>query len=252
MMTVRFSKRQAVMLLLLFVAFAAIFAGLYFYLLYPRYQEIEQLTNTVINEKKILAAIKAEAAKQQEGLPESAVVLQKKIPTKPLAEQLLLDLEKAEVVSNSLISSISFSEGENAAAGGEETGKTETNAAPAKKQSPTAALPDGLKKVTVQLTVQSPTYYQLERFLQTLEDLERIVSVEKLSFAGNPELTSVDTEVNPLTYSLTVSAFYYPKLAELQKLLPQLDVPPPSEKDNPLTEVIPRGQPPTQQQRKAE
>jgi type IV pilus assembly protein PilO len=256
MMIVRFSKRQAVILLLLFVVFGAIFAGLYFYLLYPRYQEIEQLTNTVKNEKKILAAIKADAAKQQEGLPESVVALQKKIPVRPLTEQLLLDLEKAEVVSNSLISSISFSEGENTAAGGEDTnattGKTETNAAPAKKQSPAAALPDGLKKVTVQLTVQSPTYYQLERFLQTLEDLDRIVSVEKLSFAGNPELTSVDTEVNPLTYSLTVSAFYYPKLAELQKLLPQLDVPPPSEKDNPLTEVIPGGQPPAQQQRKAE
>ncbi|EZP76332.1 Pilus assembly protein PilO [Parageobacillus genomosp. 1] len=262
-MTVRFSKRQAVILLLLFVVFGAIFAGLYFYLLYPRYQEIEQLTNIVKNEKKILAAIKADAAKQQEGLPESVVALQKKIPVRPLTEQLLLDLEKAEVVSNSLISSISFSEGENAEAEGEDTNATtgkaetnaaeeETNAAPAKERSPATALPDGLKKVTVQLTVQSPTYYQLERFLQTLEDLDRIVSVEKLSFAGNPELTSVDTEVNPLTYSLTVSAFYYPKLAELQKLLPQLDVPPPSGKDNPLTEVIPGGQPPTQQQRKAE
>jgi type IV pilus assembly protein PilO len=265
MMTVRFSKRQIVILLLLFVVFGAIFAGLYFYLLYPRYQQIEQLTNTVMNEKKILEAIKADAAKQREGLPESVVALQKKIPVKPLTEQLLLDLQKAEVVSNSLISSISFSEGENAAAGEEETNattgkteinatkeKTETNAAPAPVQSPADALPDGLKKVTVQLTVHSPTYYQLERFLQTLENLERIVSVEKLSFAGNPELISVDTEVNPLTYSLTVSAFYYPKLADLQKLLPQLDVPPPSEKDNPLTEVIPGGQPPTQQQRKAE
>ncbi|NUK30768.1 pilus assembly protein PilO [Parageobacillus sp. VR-IP] len=250
-MAVRFSKRQVVILLLLFVVFGVIFAGLYFYWLYPRLQQIEQLTSTVISEKKILAAIKAEAARQRDGMPESIVALQKKIPVKPLTEQLLLDLEKAEVVSDSMITSISVSEGENAAAGGKETnatvGKTETNIASAKKQSFSAALPDGLKKVTMQLTVQSPSYYQLERFLQTLENLGRIVSVESLSFVGNPELTSVDIEVNPLTYSLTASAFYYPKLAHLQKMLPQLDVPPPSEKDNPLIEVIPGEQLPARQ-----
>jgi type IV pilus assembly protein PilO len=245
-MTVRFSKQQVLILLLLLVLFVAVFAGLYFYLLYPRYQQVEQLTDTVISEKKILAAIKADAAKQRDGLPESIVALQKKIPVKPLTEQLLLDLEKAEVVSDSTIASMSFSEGENAAA--------ENNASSngASTPSSSSALPDGLKKVTVQLTVQSPSYYQLERFLQTLENLDRIVSIESLSFAGNPELTSVDTKVNPLTYSLTVSAFYYPKLADLQKLLPQLDVPPPSEKDNPLTEVIPRGQSPAQQEQTAE
>jgi type IV pilus assembly protein PilO len=241
-MTVRFSKQQVLILLLLLVLFVAVFAGLYFYLLYPRYQQIEQLTDTVISEKKLLASIKADAAKQRDGLPESIVALQKKIPVKPLTEQLLLDLEKAEVVSDSTITSMNFSEGENAAA--------ENNASSngASTPSSSSALPDGLKKVTVQLTVQSPSYYQLERFLQTLENLDRIVSIESLSFAGNPELTSVGTKVNPLTYSLTVSAFYYPKLADLQKLLPQLDVPPPSEKDNPLTEVIPRGQSPAQQE----
>jgi type IV pilus assembly protein PilO len=245
-MTVRFSKQQVVILLLLLVVLGAVFAGLYFYMLYPRYQQIEQLTDTVTSEKKILAAIKADAAKQRDGLPESIVALQKKIPVKPLTEQLLLDLEKAEVVSDSTIASMSFSEGENAAA--------ENNASSNGASSPSSssALPDGLKKVTVQLTVQSPSYYQLERFLQTLENLDRIVSIESLSFAGNPELTSVDTKVNPLTYSLTVSAFYYPKLADLQKLLPQLDVPPPSEKDNPLTEVIPQGQLPAQQEQTAE
>jgi type IV pilus assembly protein PilO len=245
-MTVRFSKQQVVILLLLLVVLGAVFAGLYFYMLYPRYQQIEQLTDTVTSEKKILAAIKADAAKQRDELPESIVALQKKIPVKPMTEQLLLDLEKAEVVSGSTISNMSFSEGEKVAA---ETNASSNGASSSSSSSP---LPDGLKKVTVQLTVQSPSYYQMERFLQTLENLDRIVSIESLSFAGNPELTSVDTKVNPLAYSLTVSAFYYPKLADLQKLLPQLDVPPPSEKDNPLTEVIPRGQPPVQQERTAE
>ncbi|BDG46301.1 MULTISPECIES: type 4a pilus biogenesis protein PilO [Parageobacillus] len=235
-MTVRFSKRQLFVLFLLFTVLGAACAGLYFYMLYPRYQQIAELSSTVASEKKMLAAVKAEIAKQKSSLPESIVELQKQIPVKPLTEQLLLDFKKAEVVSGSTISNMTFQEDENVTANPQE--KTE--------QSPSAP-PDGLKKVTAQLTVQSPSYYQLERFLQTLENLNRIVSIESLSFTGNPELTSVDTEVNPLTYSVTVSAFYYPKLAKLQNMLPQIDVPPPSKKRNPLTEVVPEGQPSSQQ-----
>jgi type IV pilus assembly protein PilO len=240
-MTVRFSKRQLFVLVLLLIALSAAFAGLYFYMLYPRYQQIEELNNTVASEKKILAATKAEIAKQKSSLPESVVELQKKIPVKPLTEQLLLDLEKAEVVSDSMISSMTFQEDENV------TAEPQEKEASSKTEQSSSLLPDGLKKVTVQLTVQSPSYYQLERFLQTLENLNRIVSIESLSFTGNPELTSVDTKVNPLTYSVTVSAFYYPKLAKLQNMLPQIDVPPPSKKRNPLTEVVPEGQPSSQQ-----
>ncbi|MGG3916836.1 pilus assembly protein PilO [Parageobacillus thermoglucosidasius] len=235
-MIARFSRRQLLVFVLMLTVLGAAIIGLYFYLLYPRYQEIEELNNRVANEKKILAATRAEIAKQKSGLPESVVELQKKIPVKPLTEQLLLDLEKAEVVSDSAISSMAFNEEENATAEPQE--KT--------KQS-SSTPPDGLKKVTVQLTVQSPSYYQLERFLQTLENLNRIVSVESLSFTGNPELTSVATEVNPLTYSVTVSAFYYPKLEKLQNMLPQIDVPPPSKKRNPLTEIVPGGQLSSQQ-----
>lgn len=235
-MTVRFSKRQLLVFVLMLTVLGATIIGLYFYLLYPRYQQMEELNRTVASEKKMLAATKAEIAKQQSGLPESVVELQKRVPVKPLTEQLLLDFKKAEVVSDSIISSMNFQEGENVTANPQE--KSE--------QSPSAP-PDGLKKVTAQLTVQSPSYYQLERFLQTLENLDRIVSIESLSFTGNPELTSVDAEVNPLTYSVTVSAFYYPKLAKLQNMLPQIDVPPPSKKRNPLTEVVPEGQSPSQQ-----
>lgn len=240
-MTVRFSKRQLFILVLLLIVLGAAFSGLYFYMLYPRYQQIEELNNTVASEKKILAATRAEIAKQKSSLPESVVELQKKIPVKPLTEQLLLDFKKAEVVSDSTISNMTFSEDENV------TAKPQEKDASSKPEQSSSELPDGLKKVTVQLTVQSPSFYQLERFLQTLENLNRIVSIESLSFTGNPELTSVDTEVNPLTYSVTVSAFYYPKLAKLQNMLPQIDVPPPSKKRNPLTEVVPEGQPSSQQ-----
>ncbi len=252
-MTVRFSKRQLVFLFALLIVISAFFTVLYFYTLKPLYNRIDELSMTVDSEKKLLAATQAQVTKQQTDLTESVVELQKKVPVKPLVEQFLLDLEKAEVVSDSFISSMSFNETaemntpeqqvttNKANAQGETNSQTaeQSSQQPQQQTGSSSALPNGLKKITVQLTVQSPSYYNLERFLQTLEGLDRIVSVEALSFTGNPELTSIDTEVKPLTYSLTVSAFYHPGLANLQDQVPPLDVPPPSEKQNPLTELIP-------------
>lgn len=253
-MTVRFAKRQILLLLFSLIMIGAFFAALYLYTLKPLYSRIDELNANVSTEKKLLAALQGQASKQQMDVTDSVVELQKKVPVKPLVEQLILDLEKAEVVSGSFISSMAFNENAEINALLQATNQTKgqgveaqsnTNSPSAQPSSPqqqnnsSLTLPNGLKKVTVQLTVQSPSYYHLERFLQTLEELPRIVSVEALSFTGNPELTSVGATVNPLTYSLTISAFYYPGLANLQDKVPPLDVPPPSEKQNPLTELIP-------------
>ncbi|MCL6585638.1 MAG: pilus assembly protein PilO [Anoxybacillus sp.] len=247
-MTVQIGKREAMVLLMMVFVVSALFAFLYFYMLKPLHLRVAELKTTVANEQKLVTTLQAQTTKQQTDIIDSAVELQKRVPVKPLVEQLLLDLEKAEVVSDSFISNMSFNEeaGMNApqqaaAQTTEQNGKAQQSASTSTMQQNQASitLPAGLKKVTVQLTVQSPSYYQLERFLQTLEELPRIVSVESLSFTGNPELTSVESTVHPLTYSLTVSAFYHPGLASLQNQVPPLDVPPPSDKQNPLTELIP-------------
>ncbi|WP_044894632.1 hypothetical protein [Bacillus alveayuensis] len=258
-MSLQLSKRQVLLLLGIFISIGMIYFVLYSYILKPMHNRIEQLQQTLSTEQQLLEATKERVAQQE---TESVVELQKRVPVKPMVEQLLLDFERAEVVSDSFISSISFSEGsevptqsstsesdtegateqppklfgtEPANDGNSQSTRTEGN----EQQSNQPTLPNGLKSISATLTVQSPTYYHLERFLETLEGLERIVSIQSLSFAGNPELTSVATEIQPLTYSLTVMAFYYPSLTDLQDKIPPLDIPPPSEKRNPLTETMP-------------
>lgn len=51
-MIARFSRRQLLVFVLMLTVLGAAIIGLYFYLLYPRYQEIEELNNRVANEKK--------------------------------------------------------------------------------------------------------------------------------------------------------------------------------------------------------
>jgi type IV pilus assembly protein PilO len=60
--------------------------------------------------------------------------------------------------------------------------------------------------------------------------------VESINYTGGPEITSLDQEQTKLTYSLTVSAFYMPTLADLQAQLPHIDAPAPANKKNPLSQ----------------
>ncbi|ARA98931.1 pilus assembly protein PilO [Geobacillus thermodenitrificans] len=218
-MTGRVNKWLAVSIVLLLVA--AVGTAFYFLLLAPRYQEIDRLAAMVQSEKKVLAAMEQNVSPKEGEALESLAALQKKVPTRPLIDQLLLEFQKAEYVSDSLLVNIRFSEKEQVSR--DETG----------------APPTGIETVSAQLTVQSPSYYQLERFLETLERAERIMAIESLTFTGPPELTSTSTDIHPLTYSLTVRAFYAPKLEKWKQLLPARDVPPPGDKDNPLTEIAP-------------
>jgi type IV pilus assembly protein PilO len=93
-----------------------------------------------------------------------------------------------------------------------------------------------LKKLTVSLSVESPSYEDLEKFIDTLESLNRIVVVESISYSGGQEITSLDQEDEPLSYSLTISAFYMPSLTDLAAELPKIDAPAPAGKDNPLSQ----------------
>jgi type IV pilus assembly protein PilO len=94
----------------------------------------------------------------------------------------------------------------------------------------------GLKKLNVNLSVESPTYEDIEKFIATLESLKRIVVVESINYSGGEEITTLDPEKEkePISYTLTVSAYYLPGLEDLIAELPKIDAPVPAKKKNPL------------------
>ncbi|WP_254866580.1 hypothetical protein [Geobacillus sp. LEMMY01] len=142
--------------------------------------------------------------------------------------------QKAEYIADSQLVSVNFSD-EGAASSQQNDSGTNNGSEGNRAVSP----PSSIQSITAQLTVQSPSYYQLERFLEVLEQSERIVAIEGLTVTGPPELMSIADEVQPLTYSVTVRAFYAPKLEKWKQLSPVRDVPPPSGKDNPFAETAP-------------
>jgi type IV pilus assembly protein PilO len=262
-----FSKRDSIilgfgtLLLVLLIILAQ------FVYLSPLKTDLSANQQTLKSEEKLLEIEIKKKAVTASTTIEDTRELQKKVPVKPLEDAFILDLEKAETLSNSDIKSMSFSkdadvaaDNNQAAANGQTNNTTAQNstaqsattqgssttqgasttqgsATGAAAQTPaTSATPAGMKKLTVNLSVESPTYEDLEKFIQTLESLTRIVVVESINYTGGQEITSLDQEAQKLTYSLTVSAFYMPNLADLQDQVPNIDAPAPANKENPLSQ----------------
>jgi type IV pilus assembly protein PilO len=250
------SRKEKLIAIILSLLLVATIAAGYFLYLQPKKAEVERTEKELQMEEQLLTVIQGKVMAASTTTFESTVELQKQVPVKPLLSKLLLDIEKAEIISESFVTNMSFTDGEitieniseieekveedlngDTTGNGESTEGTEstdTGQADASPKENTIPLPTGVKKITVNLSVESPTYFELEKFIETLEDNLRIVVVESIEFNGYEEIIKLEQQIEPLSYNLAVSAFYMPTLLDLQNQLPIIEVPIPSNKKNPL------------------
>lgn len=208
---------------------------LFYYLSYaPKQATVVQKKQEIEIEEKLIQVLDQQIESIGAGLG-NTMELQRKIPVTSYVEQLILELEKAEVVSNSTIMNMTFGDADFSAPDStlDEYVDAHTSAT-TEQQTEQAYLPEGLKKVTINLSVESENYEDLTTFLQELEGLTRITQIESVAFTGLPELTSLAQELAALTYSVQLSAFYHPELADLIEDLPPISAPEPSNKTNPF------------------
>ncbi len=236
-MAKQLSKKQLVIISMSSLMILLLFTFLYFLIIKPLEVEHDRLESDLKTEKQLLEVVQTRVAQMQNQTYESTIELQKRVPVKPILEQFLLDLEKAEVVSNSFISNMSFGEAEvtpqNTLEEYVDMNNNEETSNKAQEQE-RAQFPAGLEKITVNLSVVAPDYFSLEEFIKTLESQTRITQIENLVFAGTEEIRSIEQEINPIPFSLTVSTFHLPSLTDLVDDLPTLETPLPSNKRNPF------------------
>lgn len=239
------SKKDKLILAVLALLLVLVLVYIRFFYLEPLRTDLAMKKDTLSNEQKLLTALSRNSHNSQVTL-ESSRDLQQKVPVKPMQDQLVLDLEKAETISNSEIKSMNFTEdgqleaADNSSSSSQSgTNNTQSSAADQTKTQSSADQANsstGIKKITVQLSVDSPSYEDFETFIRTLESLKRIVEVESINYSGGQEIISQDQYLQPFTYSLTVSAYYMPGLTDLQEQLPRIDAPGPANKENPLSQ----------------
>lgn len=214
-----------------------VLAAIYFYVIYPKNDELHSKERELRSLETELAIVQTEQ-KETDKPRVSSVELQKRIPVKPNVQQIIVDFNQAEIVSDSLITNVAVEE--NVEIGqpivsAEEEDANESESASEPDSAPVHSM-DGLKQVRLSLTVQSERYADLEEFLNSLESLERITKVENISFEGIEEITAVDQSRSILEYTVVVSAYYAPGLEDLQGDLPRVRSALPANKTNPLYE----------------
>lgn len=237
-MNSRLSKKDKIVLFSGILLILAIIAFGYITFIQPLRSTIQQKELELDSQQKLLEVIESRDIESSGELLESSVMLQRHIPVEPMLEQFILDLEMAETVSNSHILSITFAdEGEGGEVPPTEQPAQNTEPTQTSETSPMLTKPEGIKAITIGLSIESESYYDLEKFIDTLEKLDRIVEVKSLSFSGPPEISSLgnDTNQTKTSFQLSIAIYYFPKLQDLVEDLPEIDTESPGNKSNPLS-----------------
>ncbi|MBH0164024.1 hypothetical protein IHV12_03810 [Fictibacillus sp. 7GRE50] len=249
-----------------------IFGGYgYFVILSPLHQKVETVDSQITQQEALLKSLDGKPKNSDSTLLENTHSLQEEVPVKSLVDQLLLQFEKAEVLSDSLILTMNFTDGETTENDGTLEGESPEEASAPESQPTDGAnngspetsertddsqipeeepvtpeenvtplapevLPEGVKKITAEMSVVSKDYAGLVKFLKTIQEQKRITIIEAISFAGTDELeaASADAVTDQLKYEITISAYYLPELTDYLKDLPKGEFPAPNGKDNPL------------------
>ncbi|MGM0864303.1 MAG: type II secretion system protein GspM [Bacillota bacterium] len=232
-MILSMNKKEKV--LLIGMAIGCLFTLLifYFFIFSPQQESLNLKQEELQTQQKLLAAIETKTSEIANHSYRDTTSMQEQIPVDPLTEQLLLQFEKAEVLSQSSIQSMSFAK-EDFIFSNEETALENQEETP--KEQVIENDTSSVKRLQITMTVESDNYFSMEKFISTLENLERIVEVNQLVFEGRKEMSPAITGEVPqaITYQLVASAFYLPELTDLQDSIPSIDSPPPSLKKNPF------------------
>ncbi|WLR50081.1 LysM peptidoglycan-binding domain-containing protein [Bacillus tianshenii] len=234
-MKVQLTKRQTIVFAISLGIIVLAASLTYFFLIRPIHKELTSIERQIeVNENTLEAMQRNE---RKENILEDIEVtkLQKKLPTEGRVEELILNFEKAEVVSDSHITTMSFQENEvEQAEQASPQGPLERSGEAAGTPQEEVPMPEGLQKVQISISVESNDYQSLQQFLTTIEEMDRLLLIENLAFSGVPEKVMVPQSEEVLTYQVNLSAYSMPELATLIEKLPSIDTPPPSNKDNPL------------------
>lgn len=236
-MNLRLEKKNIIILVAAAMFAVLLYVGAYLLYITPLKDSLAMKESQLKSEQQLSTTFETRLASANSDI-NSTVELQKMLPVDPMIEQLVLDLEKAEVVSNSYITSMEFNNGENEASSEAQSGETQAQGTATvtteDSSEPSLPLPEGLAKTAVTITVESDNYFDLERFIETLENLKRVVMVDSISFSGPEEINSLSDESSPVVMNLTVNSFYLSGLDDLKDNNPKIETPEPANKRNPF------------------
>ncbi|AYV67342.1 pilus assembly protein PilO [Niallia circulans] len=228
---------------IIFLALGAIYS--YYFYLMPLNNELAMKKTELQMTEQQADILESKLKSTGSETSTNTIELQKKVPVKRLLEQALLEIEKAEIISDSNILEISVNgsdvdenvtDGEVSTADEaiDDANKQENRETDEKKNTEEIILPSGIHQTTINMIGEAATYFELEKFLEKIQSSQRIMTVDSLNITGPKEIIAVEESDQQIDFELTVSVYYYPTLTDLMEDLPQLDPPKVSERKNPF------------------
>lgn len=253
-------------LIFIFTLLLTLFLGMiyaYFAFYTPVNQAVEQAKQQINAEEELISALEETAFSTDDTQLLNTESLQKKMPVKLMDDKLLLDLEKAELLSGSLITSIEFME--SAILNNEESADSEANISENDESEEQGlestveglsdygngeigtdeetvllepeVLPEGVHSSYIHITAQADNYEEVESFIETLEGQMRLLIIKELYFTGPEEAEKIEGTETPIEFTLIVAAYYMPGLLDLLEGVPVIDTPYPANKENPIITI---------------
>ena len=243
------SGKNSKFLLLTVLVLALLFA-LYYYVVLPKQDEMNAKQSAVSSLQSQITTLQQQIDEQKAviALGESANVfdLRKKVPANRAVDALLRNIEEIDIIAGTRVSAMTFNNYDTLVASSalqvptetieesseeatvEETPTdtqptdsetlvegTETPTDVPEEELPVStisleSLPPSLQLMSINLSVETPSYAALIQFLQELEQLERIVRIDSVSYALPKEenLTSEDP-TNIVVAEVMITTFYY-------------------------------------------
>lgn len=230
-----FNKKRIVMITVWIILVIGVLL-LYFLFYVPETKELQHLKSSLAEEQNRLAGLENQDVSGNQEHVTSPFTLLKKIPDNPAEEQLVLDIEEAETLSGCLVLNMSVDDEDvqlNEQTAGSDMGVQPSESNAMKTE---IALPEGLEQVRIEVQFVSPHYDALKKFLEELENGNRIVHLESIEFDGPPEVSAIDKAGETIKSKISFSAFYYPDAAASYDKEPYFDVPEAADKTNPFAQ----------------
>lgn len=239
-MNLELTKKHILIIVFSVIVIGAITFSAYYLYIVPIKNSVEQKKTELKLANQELTIIQNKLKQTNDQTILSTMELQKQVPVKRLLDQLLLNIEKAEIVSGTNIIEIKINGTEqdeviDVTVEKSDSGSSEQNENEETKSKEDVTLPNGIKKTSIILIGEAESYFDLEKFLYELQDMKRTVKIDQFSFTGLDEIYSVDQTEQVIDFEVAISAYYYPTLVDLQSELPPLDTPKDSNKKNPVS-----------------
>jgi type IV pilus assembly protein PilO len=208
----KLTKFHKIVLSILVVLLLVGIALAYFLQIRPLVKEREQLEEDIALEQKFVDAYTNQQKEIEEtDISTDSLALQRQLPLNPFYEQIFAIIDAAQKETNSVVETYNFAETV------EENVQTEEGTSV-----------EGLNEISLNLSVTAPSYQDMKNFIDYIEKSERIISIDQISFS-NPG----DEEGN-IPFQLSITAYYVEGYDELRESQPTIDIPEPSNKENPL------------------